>query len=81
MIGEAMNRVVIHVPSHLYQELDTQAAIHGKTLEGYAAKVLMEAVEDSSLDEQWAAASEAAKEEGFLSVEDSERLLDALKHA
>ena len=76
-------RLTIDVSSDFRDELKIQAIAQGKTLKDYVLDILMERIQQDSVEEDriWAKMSASAKKEGSLSEEASDSLLSRMKNA
>ena len=83
MTTKTPTRLTINVSPDFRDELKIQAIAHGKTLKDYVIDTLMDRLQHDSAaeDKAWGEMSEAAKKEGLLSEQDSEKLLMRMKNA
>ena len=83
MTTKTPTRLTINVSPDFRDELKIQAIAHGKTLKDYVIDTLMDRLQHdcAAEDKAWGEMSEAAKKEGLLSEQDSEKLLMRMKNA
>jgi uncharacterized protein (DUF1778 family) len=83
MMIKTAARLTIDISPDFRDELKIQAIAQGKTLKDYVLDTLMERIQKDSIEENrvWGEMSEAAKQEGSLSVEASDSLLSRMRNA
>lgn len=76
-------RVSIDLTPDVHEELVFFSEARGVSLKAYVTEALMARIEEDLEEEDrlWAKMSEEAMKEDFLSVEDSEKLLQHIKNA
>ena len=77
-------RVSIDLIPDVHEELKFLTQASGTTIKKYVTDTLMARIQEEIEEEEdrlWGEMSEVARKEGFLSVEDSEKLLQRIKNA
>ena len=82
MVTKTSTRVSIDLIPDVHQELQFLAHASGTTIGKYVTDTLMDRIqEEIKKGRLWAKMSEEARKEGFLSVEESEKLIQRIKNA
>ena len=83
MKTKTSTRLSVDLIPDLHEELKTMAHVSGQSIKNYVTDAMKERIQKDKMaeDKMWSKLAEEARKEGFISVEESKKLLEQIKNA